>query len=238
MKFQNAGIMLALLDYPFVENECVRSFFSMFEYSKYLCPGNGNPKNNVEWAMLDGTSPARAHNHAIQAFLDRPEFKSLLIVGHDHIFRPDALKILFEADKDMIGGITCQRVRGLSTLNKPILSIVNDWKDGKTRALTRDECIERMNKAGNEPFEVPSMGDGFMLFKRKVFERIDPPWFYEPPIPKDQVKPGQSRGTLGCDISFFEEARKLGFEVWAHPKVQYVHIGRGYTAIEYDIGGE
>lgn len=235
MKFQNVDIMMALLDYPFVENECVRSFFSCYEYSKWLCPGNKLPVNNIEWAMVDGTSPSRAHNHAIQAFLDKPHFKSLLIVGHDHIFKPDALQILFETDKDMVGGITCQRVRGLETLREPTLSIINDDRDGRSRALTRLECIQKIKEENGKPFKVPSMGDGLMLFKRKVFERIPSPWFYEPPIPEERVKPDQKRGTLGCDISFFEKAHELGFEIWAHPGVQYIHIGRGYTAIEYDI---
>lgn len=227
--------MMALLDYPFIENECVSSFMACFEYSKYLCPGNSFPRNNIDWALVDGTSPARAHNHAITAFLDQPQYKSLLIVGRDHIFKPDALQILFEADKDMIGGITCQRVRALETLNNPILSIVNDYVDGTARALTRNECIDKIKKERGQPFKVPSMGDGFMLFKRKVFEKIPRPWFYEPELPEDQVDPGKLRGTVGCDIIFFENAKKAGFEIWAHPDVQYVHIGRGYTAIHYDI---
>jgi len=235
VKFENAKILVALLSYPFVENECIGSVWSMLEYSNWKCPGETYPRNTVTLIMTDGTSPARAHNHSINTFLDSPDYKSLLIIGRDHIFKQNALQLLYEADKDMIGGITMQRFRAMQSLGEPQISTVHDWKDGITRALTREECLEKIKEVGNQPFEVPSIGDGFMLFKRKVFEKIPPPWFYEPPIPEDQIRPGARRGTLGCDICFFKKARELGLKAWAHPGVQYVHIGRGYTAVRYDM---
>ena len=235
MKFEDASVLITVLDYPFIENECVGSTFALYEYSKYMCPGTKIPRNNISFVLADGTSPSRAHNHAIQCFMSWPEYKSLLIIGRDHIFKLNALKILFEADKDIIGGITSERQRALEQIGEERKSIVHDWVKGGTRALSRKECLEKMNQSKGEPFEVPSMGDGLMLFKRKVFEKIDPPWFYEPPMPLDRVPDGHGRGALGCDIAFFEKARKEGFKVWAHPAVQYVHIGRGYTAVAYDV---
>jgi len=97
--------------------------------------------------------------------------------------------------------------------------------------------MEKIKQENYEPFEVPVIGDGLMLIKRKVLERISPPWFYEPEIPKEEatIFKGKTEGTIGCDIVFCREARKNGFKIWAHPAVQYVHIGRSYSAVEYKV---
>ncbi len=234
MKFQNAKILVAILDYPFLETECVNSIFSMIEYSKWECPGESYPRNEIGWMFCNGTSPARAHNKAISAFLDDPSgFRSLLIVGRDHIFRPDALRLLYEADKDIIAGITTVRLKSFADLKTPIYSVVSGYKEGKITTLTKLECLKKIRDEKYQPFKVPAIGDGLMLIKRKVFERMPAPWFYEPPMDEDKVKPGKRRGLWGCDIIFCNRARELGFEIWAHPEVQYVHIGRSYTFVEY-----
>lgn len=236
MKFQDAKIFIAILDYPYIESECVVSTLSLYEYSKWLCGNNKYPQNVVELCFACGTSPARAHNKAITDFLDDPRgFKHLLIIGRDHIFKCDALQTLFEADKDIIAGITTGRLRAMSQLREPVWSIVSDWKDGVPVTLDRVQCLEKIKKEKYQPFEVSAIGDGLMLIKRKVFEKLPSPWFYEPPIPHEQRVnfKGSTGGTIGCDIIFCREAQKHGFKIWAHPGVQYVHIGRSYSAVEY-----
>lgn len=238
MRFEDARIWIALLEYPFIETECVASALGMYEYSKWLCPGKNYPRNNIELAFLSGTSPARAHNKAVIGMLNDPrEFKALLIIGRDHIFKTDSLQKLFEADKDIIGGITTARLRSLSQVREPVWSIVSDWQNGVPVTLTRTQCLEKIKKENGQPFEAPILGDGFMLIKRKVFEKMEPPWFYEPPIPKEE-RPNIERntlGTIGCDIVFCKKARELGFKIWAHPGVQYIHIGKHYAAVEYEV---
>jgi hypothetical protein len=238
VKFEDASCFIAILDYPYIEKECTASLLGMYEYSKWLCPGKRYPRNEIELCFVDGTSPARAHNKAVHEFLDDPrEFKRLLIVGRDHIFKSDALKILFEADKDIIAGITVARQKAMSQVKDPVLSIVSDWKDGKPVNLTRIECIEKINAEKGQPFKVPVIGDGLMMVKRKVFERMPAPWFYEPPITEEERKEMGKKvlGTIGCDIIFCREALKYGFETWAHPGVQYVHIGKHYAAVAYNM---
>jgi len=155
-----------------------------------------------------------------------------MIVGKDHIFRPDALRRLYEADKDIIAGITTVRLKSFEELKKPIYSVVSDWrKDGYLTTLTKRECIEKMQEEKGEPWEVPATGNGISLIKRKVFEKMSQPWVYEPKQP--ETRPDGSRGTVGCDIVLCTRARELGFGVWVHPAVQYVHIGRSYTSVAY-----
>lgn len=238
MRFEDARCLIAILDYPYIENECVASLLGMHEYSKWLCPGKGYPKNEIDICWVDGTSPARAHNKAVHAFLDDPRgFKSLLIVGRDHIFKADALQTLFEADKDIIAGITTSRLRAMSQIREPVLSIVSDWKDGYPVTLNRVECIEKMKAENYQPFKVPVIGDGLILIKRKVFEKMPAPWFYEPKMSEEEsIEAGRKApGTIGCDIVFCREVEKYGFQIWAHPGVQYVHIGRHYAGVEYKV---
>lgn len=238
MKFEDAKVLIAILDYPFVESECMVSVMGMWEYSKWRC-GNGTrplPINDVEYFLSNGTSPARAHNNAIAKFLEHPgHYKSLMIVGRDHIFKVDALKILFEADKDIIAGITTTRFKSIHEIGKPTYSVIADYKDGVPTMMTKDECLKKIEEQKNQPWKVPLLGNGVSLYKRKVFERMPSPWFYEPPMPEEQVKPGDFRGTQGCDVLFCEKAKQLGFELWVHPVVQYVHIGRGYSAVNYSL---
>lgn len=233
MKFEDAKILIAVLDYPFIESECVVSIMGMWEYSKWLTPGKSYPRNDVEVMITNATSPARAHNKAIRTFLEDPRgYKSLMIVGKDHIFRPDALRRLYEADKDIIAGITTVRLKSFEELKKPIYSVVSDWrKDGYLSTLTKWECIEKIKEKKGEPWEVPATGNGISLIKRKVFEKMSQPWLYEPPQP--EARPDGTKGTVGCDIILCTRARELGFGVWVHPGVQYVHIGRSYTSVAY-----
>ena len=235
MKFEDAKILVTVLDYPFVESECFVSLVGMWEYSKWICPGKNYPRNDVEMFFTNATSPARAHNKAIRTFLEEPRgYKSLLIVGRDHIFRPDALQRLYEADKDVIAGITTVRLKSYNELKKPIYSVVSSRReDGVCHTLTKFECLQKIEEKKWEPWEVPVIGSGIMLIKRKVLERMSQPWVYEPPQPKDEIPEGRPRGTVGCDIVFCERAKELGFKIWAHPGVQYVHIGRSYTSVAY-----
>jgi len=228
LKFEGAKVLIAILDYPFLETECINSIMGMWEYSKWT------RKNDVEYIFSNGTSPARAHNNAICKFLEHPNhYMSLMIVGRDHIFRPNALQLLFEADKDIIAGITTARFKSIQDIGKPLYSVVGDYKDGVVQMLTQKQCLEKMKEEKGEPWKVPLLGNGVSLMKRKVLEKMPAPWFYEPPLPEEEIKPGDYRGTEGCDICFCKNARKLGFELWVHPQVQYVHIGRGYTAVDY-----
>ena len=236
MKFEDAKILVAILDYPFVETECVNSVMGMLEYSKWLCADRKGPINDIEYFFSNGTSPARAHNNAIVQFLNHPgHYKSLMIIGRDHIFRRDALKVLFEANKDIIAGVTTTRFKSIQHINKPLYSVVGGYKDGVPQIMTKDECLKKMKEEKYQPWQVPILGNGVSLYKRKVFEKMSAPWFYEPPMPDDQVQGNDFRGTVGCDITFCSHAHELGFELWVHPMVQYVHIGRGYSAVNYTM---
>ena len=236
MKFEGAKILMGILSYPFIESECTNSIMGCWEYSKWLCPGTGYPRNDVEYFLSEGTSPARAHNNAVCKFLDHPgHYKSLMIIGRDHIFKPNALRMLFEADKDIIAGITTTRLKSIQEIDKPLYSVVGGYKDGVPQILTKDECLKKIEEEKNQPWKVPILGNGVSLIKRKVFEKMPAPWFYEPPISEEEVRKGDFRGTVGCDILFCNNAKKYGFELWVHPLVQYVHIGRGYSAVNYTV---
>lgn len=235
MKFEDAKVMVALLSYPFVEPECMTSVMGLLDYSRWTC-GSKKPMNNVELVLSDGTSPARAHNNAICRFLEHSgHYMSLMIIGRDHIFKPNALELLFEADKDIIAGVTTTRLKSIQEINKPLYSIVGGYKDGVPQIMTKDECLRKIEKEKNQPWKVPILGNGVSLYKRKVFEKMPAPWFCEPEMPEEQVTPGDFRGTVGCDIYFCNKAREFGFEIWVHPVVQYVHIGRGYSAVNYTL---
>ena len=88
---------------------------------------------------------------------------------------------------------------------------------------------------------------GFLAVARRVFERMarDLPLcnqkdsipmypFYTPFVDKDD---SGDPVYLSEDWAFCEQARRLGFGVWANPTVNLIHVGSHHYQLE-DLGGK
>jgi hypothetical protein len=67
-------------------------------------------------------------------------------------------------------------------------------------------------------FEVDGGSMALVCIKRKVIEKMPPPWFYFPPN-------YQTGSVWGEDIAFMFNLKMWGFEIWCDPTIAVGHLG-------------
>lgn len=72
-----------------------------------------------------------------------------------------------------------------------------------------------------------SMGLGFTIVQREVLEKwsADKPRRRHPTVARDVIHAFRQTTEGGEDITFFNEARELGYTVWLDPTVKLGHVG-------------
>ena len=172
-------------------------------------------KNNIDFqidTLSNESNVNRARNTCASKFLSG-DATHLVFVDADIKFNPTDVVKLLTHDKDIVGGIYPQK-----TL--PPKMVVNTIDNGK--------------REGNL-IEVGTIGTGFMLIKRTVFEKL----IEEGATPyNDQMElinnnqydffqcTIDSRGRyLTEDWSFCRRWRQVGGEVWADLDVALEHVG-------------
>lgn len=119
----------------------------------------------------------------------------VMFIDSDMAFNPEGINILLKHDKDIIGAEYMEK-------GFPATSTVRLLRGSSPRTL--------------DPYKVKALGTGFMLINTRVFEKIEPPFFF-------------FKKHMGDDIYFCDKARKAGFEVWCDPMIEIKHIGNyGY----------
>jgi len=224
MKFQNADIMMVTPCYGGIEVETLACMVKLYEYSKYFAHHDEGrlPVNNIEWRFAKATSPAWVRNSAADMFLES-KAKSLLMLDRDHIFNHTYLQLLYEADKDIIAALGTTKIESLGE-NKAIVPLMSRMLDNKLVGMTQNEVNEEVRRGKSEPFEVDRTGMGMILIKRKVFERMQRPWFAQDPSNFEN----NPQGCTGEDYYFCKKAQEAGFKIWIHPGCAMLHIGKGY----------
>jgi hypothetical protein len=185
----------------------------------------------------------RSRNKIVSAFLDRPQATHLFFIDADISFKPEAVKRFLDFDQDVVAGMY------------PIKNI--DWPRFKSRM--RPEAGEaELREIGLNFVGTPLVGEGreerdgfvtgsyagtgFMLIKRRVFERMIaayPETKYEiahtyPRVAKQS--PNQyalfdcmiEKGTniyLSEDFAFCNLWRALGGQIWLDTKTCLTHTG-------------
>ena len=172
-------------------------------------------KNNIDFqidTLSNESNVNRARNTCASKFLSG-DATHLMFVDADIKFNPTDVVKLLTHDKDIVGGIYPQK-----TL--PPKMVVNTIDNGK--------------REGNL-IEVGTIGTGFMLIKRTVFEKL----IEEGATPyNDQMElinnnqydffqcTIDSRGTyLTEDWSFCRRWRQVGGEVWVDLDIALEHVG-------------
>lgn len=226
MQFENAKILIAPLSYPYLETECVECLFRLWDYSVHLDTNTKINDIRLPHSFFEAETPGLAHQLACDYFMEKTDCTHLLIIGHDHIFNHTALKILYLTNKDMIAGIATKRVIDLDGYKRPLDTVVHILDDnGQPVMLTEKGLLKKITESNYQPFQVPQVGTGFCLIKREVFKKIKKPYFAEP------VDPTIPSKTVGTDIYFCWKVKEAGFEIWIHPDVNAIHIGKGYTGV-------
>jgi hypothetical protein len=172
-----------------------------------------------------GQSPARNRNLIIKQALEY-DCTHIFFVDDDVILPRDILVKLLTHDKDIVTGLYLMR-------NFPHQPIVFD------EARPDGKCKHYFMPDESEPGLVPivNCGLGAVLIKIEVFKKMPHPW----------ITLGEAEADHWCDdITFFNRARALGFELFCDTSIHVGHIGSmvikpfyldGKWLVTYDTSG-
>ena len=138
----------------------------------------------------------------------------LLFVDSDMVFSADDFNLLYDEDKEIIGGLCYSRRR-------PYHGVVYYDPGPEYESFAR---IKKQDIPFT-PFECYGVGTGFILIKNEVLQKMYKKDFVEKygrPFNMWNMKNGDQ---FGEDLSFCLRARKAGFNIWCHPQVNVGHIG-------------
>jgi len=124
------------------------------------------------------------NSHVADVFSLRPQPSHILWIDSDQAFPNDALLRLLVHDRDIVGTLYPKKVAPYETVGR----LFND---------------EDYSKGGLQ--KAQTLGSGFMLVKREVYESFEWPWYEEKWDPT---------GYTSEDIHFCHKARAAGFDVW------------------------
>jgi hypothetical protein len=128
----------------------------------------------------------------------------MLFIDDDMVFPDDTAVRLLSFNKDIIGLV--YHPRQVSSNNIDIFDGMFKVK-GAVKDVPRDK-----------PFKVDGCGTGILLINLDVFKKVPRPWFKFIEYDTGMVKQGE-------DFYFCEQARNVGYEIWADPVLKIGHIG-------------
>jgi len=161
------------------------------------------------WAFATETTcyVDEARNRLVEAMLKEKIAEYILFNDPDTIYKPLDVQYLVDADKDIISGIYVQKGKE----HYPVF--------GK---LVGNKIAYAKNWQKNRIIEVDGIGFGLVLIKRRVFEKIPPPWFHR-----------EYKGEIiGEDLYFCRKAKDYGFKIYIHSGVELGHLGHKVWYVE------
>lgn len=170
-----------------------------------------NGEGNIDYkvSMQIGGDKPRGMNMLAKETLDE-DYDYLMSIDSDMIFPADGILKLIENDKDIVGANYAVRGNSINgAAREAVIKMAN--KKGKKIEMPVTDLPKRL-------FKCRALGNGFTLYKRKVFAGAPRPYFRN--IEHED-------GTWSTeDVLFMEEAQdKGGFEVWCNPTIEMGHIG-------------
>ena len=191
----------------------------------------------------------RARNYCVDEFL-RSECTHLMFIDSDIGFNPqDVLALLAIASDDspydVIGGPYPKKCISWEKIKQAVDKGVADDNPNELERYVGDYVfnpISGQNIMLNKPCQVSEIGTGFMLVRRRTFEKYDeayPELKYRP----DHIRTDHFDGSreimayfdciidpdtkryLSEDYMFCYNAQKAGMKVWLCPWMQLSHIG-------------
>lgn len=166
---------------------------------------------NILPIIMMGQDPAQARNQMADAFM-RQGCEAALFIDCDMMFPPNGLDRLFAHDVDIVAGDYRKRAHPFSRIGWP-LELKNE----------KGEVEGHLEDPPGGLVERTAMGLGFMLIRRRVFEKVPRPWFA-------RIYSGETeadRGVMTEDYYLCLKAREYGFKVWCDLDVtkEVMHIG-------------
>ncbi len=130
----------------------------------------------------------------------------------------DLIKHGLDLDADIIGGLYVSRYDE----TKNVVKKIQIDKEGKGFLEDIKEIPDF-----KKPFKVDAIGTGFMLINMRVFQKLEPPFFYYTNPKSFGLKEvAFPRNELGEDVVFCLTARKAGFTIYCDPTIELGHVGK------------
>jgi hypothetical protein len=193
--------------------------------------------------MFNESLITRARNGLVNTFLKMEEATHLMFIDADIRFFPDHILPMIEANKDIICGIYPKKEINWGFVRNAIQGGV---PDEQLQYHTGSFVVNLVKYSGNvtvpvnEPVEIWNGGTGFMLIKRKVFEKLAkvvPSYTNNivdlsknlkvEPIKEfftTSIEP-ETNVLMSEDYHFCRLARLNKMKVWAAPWAQLGHFG-------------
>jgi hypothetical protein len=167
--------------------------------------------------MVNESLVTRARNNLMAKMMTNASATHFMFIDADIRFQPESILQMMACDKDVIGGLYPKKAL-------PVNYVIN---------------LKRETKVQGDIFTVDTMGTGFLLFKRHVYEKLcaaHPETKYVDDVGLGkQFEPtmysifdvaiDEKGHYLSEDWLFCRRWSALGGEIWAHGKVLLNHIG-------------
>ena len=204
------------------------------------------PQHGIDMSfssMFNESLIQRGRNALADQFMQRKECTHLLFIDADIKFNPHDIPPMIAADVDIICGIYPKK-----EINWPMVerAVKTGVPTNELANHTGSLVVNLVGFAGsvtvprNKPVEIWEAGTGFMLIKRKVFEKMKknlPSYNNDVSILGTTNKPQRITEYFACPIDptserllsedyyFCKKARENGIKVHAAPWVQLGHFG-------------
>jgi hypothetical protein len=187
-------------------------------------------KMGLQWSldtMVNESLVTRARNNLMAKMMTNTTATHFMFIDADIRFQPESIFQMIAADKDVIGGLYPKKAL-------PISYVIN---------------VQPGTQIINDLFEVDTMGTGFMMFKRHVYEKLivahpDCKYVDDVGLGK-QYEPNmysifdtmidEKGHYLSEDWTFCRRWQKLGGKIHAHSKVLLNHSGHYEFAGDLDV---
>jgi len=174
--------------------------------------------------MVNESLVTRARNNLMAKMMTNEKATHFMFIDADIRFEPDAILRMIACDKDVIGGLYPKKAL-------PVNYVIN---------------LKPETKIQGDIFTVDTMGTGFLLFKKTVYEKLiaaHPETKYVDDVGLGKQYEPMMYSIFDCKIDerghylsedwlFCRRWQELGGEIWAHGKVLLNHIGH------YEFAGD
>jgi hypothetical protein len=176
--------------------------------------------------MVNESLVTRARNNLMAKMMSNTAATHFMFIDADIRFQPESILQMIAYEKDVIGGLYPKKAL-------PVNYVIN---------------LKPETKIQGDIFTVDTMGTGFLLFKRQVYEKLiaaHPECKYVDDVGLGKQYEPMMYSIFDCKIDekghylsedwlFCRRWQSLGGEIWAHSKVLLNHVGHYEYAGDLD----
>ena len=187
-------------------------------------------KMGLQWSldtMVNESLVTRARNNLMAKMMTNTAATHFMFIDADIRFQPESIFMMLATDKDVIGGLYPKKAL-------PISYVIN---------------VKPGTVIQNDIFPVDTMGTGFMMFKRHVYEKLcaaHPETKYVDDVGLGKQYEPTMYAIFDCEIDerghylsedwlFCRRWAAIGGEIYAHAKVLLNHSGHYEFAGDLDV---